>query len=408
MGLFDFWIKRTTETPKEQRNSGVLSDLIPDASSSSGVNINDSNIMTISGVYAAVRTYSDTISSMPIHLIKEDGGNKERQYENPLYTLVAKEPNKIMTSFNWRQMLMSQLILKGNSYWYIDYDTSTIRPKQLIYLNPDKVEPKIVRDLMFYEIEFSNGTKTSIDQSNILHFRGLGDEIKGKSIIDFAKDNLSLGKAAEDFGSKFFKNGASISGVYEHPGQLSDKAYENLKKSLQNRTSPMSEKHKVLILEEGMKFTQTSIPPDSAQFLETRKFSISDISRWFKLPPHILYDMEKATFNNMEQQDLNFIKHSILPYLVNIEQELNRKLLREDEKSNHYFKFNMEGMLRGDIEARSKAYQLFIQNGIMSPNEARSKEDLDPYDGGDNKFMPINIAPIINGTNQQQDGETNN
>ena len=158
-----------------------------------------------------------------------------------------------------------------------------------------------------------------------------------------------------------------------------------------------------MILEQGLKYMQTSVPPDSAQFLESRQFSISDIARWFKLPPHMIGDLENATFSNIEQQDLNFVKYSILPYVENMEQELNCKLFRENEQGTVYVNMNLEGLLRGDITTRVEAYQKLIQNGVMTPNEARSKEGMNPIDGLDNTWMNVAAAPIINGTNQQTD-----
>jgi HK97 family phage portal protein len=363
------------------------------APSKSGVQITKDNAMNISGVYAAVKLLSDSISSLPIHLIKESKDKKEKDYTNPLYKLVSKEPNKLMTSYTWRQIFMPHILLWGNAYAVIDWDKKTMRPKQLMPVHPSKVKVEVKKGIAIYTIQLEN-KEIVVDQSNIVHFRGLGDEIQGKSVIEYAKDNLGLGKAAEDFGSKFFSNGAAIGGIYEHPSQLSDKAYNNLQKSLERRAGGLSNSHKILILEEGMKFTTTSIPPNAAQFLETRKFSINDVARWFGVPPHMIADLERATFSNIEQQNLNFSQFSILPYVVLIEQELNRKLLREDEKESMYFKLNMDGLLRGDMQSRYTAYQIGIQNGIVNPNEVRRKEDLDAYEGGNDYFMAANISRI--------------
>lgn len=371
--------------------------------SKSGVLISKENAMTISGVYAAVKLLTDSLSSLPIHLLKETKDRKEKLYEHELYRLVAKEPSPLFTSFTWRQILFPHLLLWGNSYWVIDWDKRTMRPKQLIPVHPSKVQIEVRKGIAHYTLNLES-KKITVDQSNMLHFRGLGDEIEGKSVIDYAKDNLGLGKAAEDFGSKFFSNGASIGGIYEHPTQLSDTAYNNLQKSLERRAGGLTNSHKILILEEGMKFTQTTIPPNAAQFLETRKFSINDIARWFGVPPHMIADLERATFSNIEQQNLNFSQFSILPYVILIEQELNRKLLQESEKATMYFKMNMDGLLRGDMATRYAAYQVGIQNGIVSPNDVRRKEDLDPYDGGNDYFMASNIGRIKD-LNNNNDGK---
>ncbi len=402
MDLFN-WFRTSKVEQVEKRTDAMygFEDLV--APAKSGVQITKDNAMNISGVYAAVKLLSDSISSLPIHLIKESKEKKEKDYANPLYKLVSKEPNKLMTSYTWRQIFMPHILLYGNAYAVIDWDKKTMRPKQLMPVHPSKVEIEIKKGIAIYTIRLEEKTIT-IDQSNIVHFRGLGDEVKGKSVIEYAKDNLGLGKAAEDFGSKFFSNGAAIGGIYEHPSQLSDKAYNNLQKSLERRAGGLSNSHKILILEEGMKFTTTSIPPNAAQFLETRKFSINDVARWFGVPPHMIADLERATFSNIEQQNLNFSQFSILPYVVLIEQELNRKLLREDEKENMYFKLNMDGLLRGDMQSRYTAYQIGIQNGIVNPNEVRRKEDLDAYDGGNDYFMAANIGRIKD-LNNNKNGE---
>ena len=392
MDLFNWF--RTSKVEEVQTRTDVMhgfEDLV--APSKSGVQITKDNAMNISGVYAAVKLLSDSISSLPIHLIKESKDKKEKDYTNPLYKLVSKEPNKLMTSYTWRQIFMPHILLWGNAYAVIDWDKKTMRPKQLMPVHPSKVKVEVKKGIAIYTIQLEN-KEIVVDQSNIVHFRGLGDEIQGKSVIEYAKDNLGLGKAAEDFGSKFFSNGAAIGGIYEHPSQLSDKAYNNLQKSLERRAGGLSNSHKILILEEGMKFTTTSIPPNAAQFLETRKFSINDVARWFGVPPHMIADLERATFSNIEQQNLNFSQFSILPYVVLIEQELNRKLLREDEKESMYFKLNMDGLLRGDMQSRYTAYQIGIQNGIVNPNEVRRKEDLDAYEGGNDYFMAANISRI--------------
>jgi HK97 family phage portal protein len=402
MDLFKWF--RTSKVEEAEKRTDVMhgfEDFV--APAKSGVQITKDNAMNISGVYAAVKLLSDSISSLPIHLIKESKDKKEKDYTNPLYKIVAKEPNKLMTSYTWRQIFMPHILLYGNAYAVIDWDKKTMRPKQLMPVHPSKVEIEIKKGIAYYTIQLEE-KKITVDQSNIVHFRGLGDEIKGKSVIEYAKDNLGLGKAAEDFGSKFFSNGAAIGGVYEHPSQLSDKAYNNLQKSLERRAGGLSNSHKILILEEGMKFTTTSIPPNAAQFLETRKFSINDIARWFGVPPHMIADLERATFSNIEQQNLNFSQFSILPYVILIEQELNRKLLREDEKDTMYFKLNMDGLLRGDMESRYTAYQIGIQNGIVNPNEVRRKEDLDAYEGGNDYFMAANITKIKD-LNNKQNGE---
>jgi HK97 family phage portal protein len=368
----------------------------------SGRNITQGNALAIPAVYAAVRAITDAISSLPIHVMKDNGSTKIKDRKHPLYKLLNREPNDLMTISIFWQIVVPQILLYGNSYCIIEFAKGSFRPVSLLPVHPDMVEVEIKEGILWYTFKLEGGQKIYLDQSNVLHFRGLGDTVMGKSVIDYARENLGLGAAAEEFGSRFFGNGAAMTGILESDSALSDKAYTNLSNSFSDRHGGLANAHKPLILEEGLKYKTVSISPDQAQFLETRRFSIEDIARWFKIQPHKIGDLSRSTFSNIEQQDLNFVKESVLPYVISIEQELNRKLLREVEKDTVYFKMNLDGLLRGDIKTRSEAYKTFIQNGIMNPNEARAKEEMNPYDGGDSYFMPLNLAPIDeNGTNQQ-------
>lgn len=372
----------------------------------SGVSITKENSMTIAGVYTAVRVYTDAIASLPTHVISDTGEEKRKVSNHPVYSLVSRKPNSLMTNSVYWNVVIPQLLLWGNSYSIIEYQNGgSIRPISLMPVHPSKVKVHVLDGVLVYEFKIGD-KKIVLDQSNVVHFRGLGDEVQGKSVIEYAKDNLALGKASEDFGSKFFSNGANQSGILTTDQILNDKAITNLRASLERNHGGVTSSQKTMILEQGLKYQTTSVPPDSAQFLETRRFSIEDIARWFKLPPDKLADLTRATFSNLEQQDLNFVKHSILPLVINIEEELTRKLLREMEQNTTYIKKNLDGLLRGDIKTRYEAYQSGIQNGIISPNEARNKEGMNPYEGGDSKFMPLNLSPIdSNGTNQVQNEE---
>jgi len=380
--------------------SSAAWETIGSSSTKTGVTITKENSITLSGVYNAVQVYADSISSLPISIINESNGARVKDKDHPVYPLLAREPNALMTSFVYRQIIIPEILLWGNSYSIIEFQKGTQRPISLLPVHPSKVEVEIKDGLLWYTFNLEKG-KLILDQSNVLHFRGMGDNVMGKSVIDCARENLGLGKASEEFGSRFFGNGASMTGILESDKSLSDKAYTNLSNSFNNTNGGIANAMKPLILEEGLSWKPVSIPPDSAQFLETRRFSIEDIARWFNLPPHKLKDLTRATFSNIEEQDLNFVKESILPKVINIEQELNRKLLRENEKGSTFFHFNLDGLLRGDIKTRTEAYKNLMMVGAISPNEIRAKEEMNSYEGGDSKFMQLNAAPINKeGTNQ--------
>ena len=367
----------------------------------SGVKITKRNAMEIAAFYSGVRIITDAISSLPNQVIRVEGSSRTRDKEHQVYSLLAQKPNDLMTPYVFDQLMIPPLLIWGNAYAIIEFDPRTIRPIALLPVHPSRVKVEMIEGILWYTFRMDKGADIVLDQSNVIHYRGLGDIAQGKSVIDYASNNLGLGRAAEDFGATFFGNGANMHGVLESDKELSPKAIANLRESIDTIHGGISRSNKMLILEEGLTFNTTSIPPDKAQFLETRKFSVTDVARWLKLPPHLLADLEKATFTNIEQQDLNFVKLSILPWLINIEQENNRKLLREDEKGTIFTKKNLDGLLRGDIKSRTNAYKLMIQNGIMFPNEARAMEEMNPYEGGDSAWMPINIGPINEeGTNQ--------
>ena len=372
---------------------------------SSGVSITTENSMTIAGVYAAVRVITDAISQLPTHVVREVGNNIERDKKHPVFPLVSRQPNDLMTNFVFWQIMFPNVLLWGNAYAIIDFDPRTQRPISLLPVHPSMVTVSMRNGILMYTFRLEGGTEFTHDQSNVLHYRGLGDQLMGKSVIDLAKENLGLGKAAERFGSTFFGNGTNMNGVLTTDSSLSDKARTNISASISSSNGGLSNSNKLLLLEEGLKFQTTSIPPDSAQFLETRKFSIPDISRWFKVAPHKIADLERATFSNIEEQDLNFVKETILPWVIMIEQEDNRKLLREDEKNTLSIKKNLDGLLRGDIKTRYEAHKVGIQNGFMTPNEARKKENMNPIDGLDTTWMQLNTAPVVDGTNQQSKEE---
>ena len=374
--------------------------------SKSGVTITKETSLTLSSVYNAVQVYADAISSLPISIITEKNGNREKDKNHPVYPLLSREPNSLMTSFVYRQIIIPQILLWGNSYSIIEFKNGSLRPVSILPVHASKVEVEIKDGVLWYTFNLDSG-KIVLDQSNVLHFRGMGDNVMGKSVIDVAQENLGLAKASEEFGSRFFGNGASMTGVLQSDKELSDKAYNNLKNSFNDSNGGLANASKPLILEEGLKWQPVSIPPNNAQFLETRRFSVEDIARWFNLPPHKLKDLTRATFSNIEEQDLNFVKESILPKVINIEQELNRKLLRETEKKDTFFHFNLDGLLRGDIKTRTESYKNLMAVGAISPNEIRAKEEMNSYVGGDSKFMQLNAAPINEqGTNQVEPEET--
>jgi len=372
--------------------------------SSAGKNVNERSAMQMTAVYSCVRILAEAVAGLPLHLYryKEDGG-KERAIDNNLYHLLHDEPNKEMSSFIFRETLMTHLLLWGNAYAEIIRNGKG-EVVALYPLMPNKmqVDRDENGDLYYIYTRSSDEAKTMegvtvyLTPRDVLHIPGLGfDGLVGYSPIAMAKNAIGLAIATEEYGAKFFANGAAPSGVLEHPGTIKDPS--RLRENWNSTFGGSANSGKVAVLEEGMKYTPISISPEQAQFLETRKFQIDEIARIFRVPPHMVGDLEKSSFSNIEQQSLEFVKYTLDPWVIRWEQSLSRSLLNEDEKRKYFFKFNLEGLLRGDYESRMSGYATARQNGWMSANDIRELENLDKIpaeDGGDLYLINGNMLPL--------------
>jgi HK97 family phage portal protein len=259
-----------------------------------------------------------------------------------------------------------------------------------------------------YEIQLDGGSKW-FPRSKILHLAGLGfDGFQGYSPVAMARKSIGLGMAMETFGAEFFGQGTHPGVVVSHPGRLGPEAHTNLRKDLTDKYSGLGQAHRLMLLEEGMKIEKIGIPPEDSQFLQSRQFQVPEIARWFNLPPHKLKDLSKSSFNNIESEQISFVTDSILPWLVRLEQAYNAQLLTDAQRYNRklYFKHVVEGLLRGDASSRADFYTKMFQIGAMSINEIREKEDLNPVDGGDVHFVPLNMTTLENAGKEPVEPET--
>lgn len=372
--------------------------------SSAGKNVNERSAMQMTAVYSCVRILAEAVAGLPLHLYryKEDGG-KERAIDNNLYHLLHDEPNKEMSSFIFRETLMTHLLLWGNAYAQIIRNGKG-EVVALYPLMPNKMQVDRNENGELYYIytrssdeeKTMEGVTVYLTPRDVLHIPGLGfDGLVGYSPIAMAKNAIGLAIATEEYGAKFFANGAAPSGVLEHPGTIKDPS--RLRENWNSTFGGSANSGKVAVLEEGMKYTPISISPEQAQFLETRKFQIDEIARIFRVPPHMVGDLEKSSFSNIEQQSLEFVKYTLDPWVIRWEQSLSRALLNEDEKRKYFFKFNLEGLLRGDYESRMSGYAVARQNGWMSANDIRELENMDKIpaeDGGDLYLINGNMLPL--------------
>ena len=412
-GLF-----RSRDAPRNSTSGSAYRFLM--GNSTSGKRVNERSAMQMTAVYSCVRILSEAVAGLPLHLYQyTDKSSKEKAVDNPLYFLLHDEPNTEMTSFVFRETLMTHLLLWGNAYSQIIRNGKG-EVVGLYPLMPDRMT--VNRDekgRLYYEyMVSSDDAKTLKDGTvrlspyDVLHIPGLGfDGLVGYSPIAMAKNAIGLAIAAEEYGSKFYANGATPSGILEYPGTV--KEPDKVRESWNAGFGGSSNAHKIAVLEEGMKYTPISISPNEAQFLETRKFQINEIARIFRVPPHMVGDLEKSSFSNIEQQSLEFVKYTLEPWLVRWEQAMQRSLIPQDDKSKYFIKFNVDGLLRGDYQSRMQGYATARQNGWMSANDIRELENLDRIpaeDGGDlylinGNMMPLSMSGAAYGKEENQNEE---
>lgn len=352
----------------------------------SGKPVNERTAMQTTAVYACVRILAEAVASLPLHVYEyQDDGGKKLVHDHPLYYLLHDEPNPEMTSFVFRETLMSHLLIWGNAYAQIIRDGAG-RVLGLYPLLPDKMDVQRDDKGNIYYVYSRNSDENPmfkeygnirLKAEDVLHIPGLGfDGLIGYSPIAMAKNAVGMTLACEEYGASFFANGANPGGVLEHPGVLKDPS--KVRESWNSVYRGVSNAHKIAVLEEGMKYQQIGIPPEEAQFLETRKFQVNEIARLYRIPPHMVGDLDKSSFSNIEQQSLEFVKYTLDPWVIRWEQSLQRSLLLPGEKGKYFIKLNVDGLLRGDYQSRMNGYAVGRQNGWFSANDIREMENMNP------------------------------
>ena len=401
MGLFSN-IFKARDKPQNRTTGSNYSFFF--GGTTSGKPVNEHTAMQMTAVYSCVRILAEAVAGLPLHLYKYNAsGGKEKALSHPLYFVLHDEPNPEMSSFVFRETLMTHLLLWGNAYAQIIRNGKG-EVIALYPLMPNRMS--VDRDssgALYYtytryseEAPTMNGMTVTLRPSEVLHIPGLGfDGLVGYSPIAMAKNAIGMAIACEEYGAKFFANGAAPGGVLEHPGTIKDP--QKVRDSWNAAYQGSSNSHRVAVLEEGMKYQPIGISPEQAQFLETRKFQINEIARIFRVPPHMVGDLEKSSFSNIEQQSLEFVKYTLDPWVIRWEQAISRALLRPDEKKLYFAKFNVDGLLRGDYVSRMNGYATARQNGWMSANDIRELENLDripPELGGDLYLINGNMTKL--------------
>lgn len=344
--------------------------------------------LKLSTVWACVTLLADSISCLPVHLFEKTQEGRETVLSNKGLRCL-NNPNSYLSRYDVLHHIMVSVNLWGNAYVQIIRDHYAV-PVKLKLLMPYNVEPYLTdNDVLMYSVA-SGGM---VESSDMIHVKGLTlNGYKGKSPITVHAENLLLTKNATDYGAKFFKDGGNIEGVFSVPNELSDKSFDRLKSTMQESYYGMKNAHRPMLLESGMKYDRLNIPLNDAQFLDTRTFQKEEIASIFRVPPHLIGDLTKSSYNTNELMGQEYVTYSLLPWAVKIESELRRKLLREDEQELLYFKFNMNSLMRADSKSRSEYYKNLNLIGVLSPNEIRELEDMNGYKGGEKYYVQQNMT----------------
>ena len=367
----------------------------PGRDSKAGVTVTHDKALSATTVFQAVRLISETLATVPLKLYRADGRVKEPARDHRVYRLLHDEPNEEQTAAEFREMLLGWAVMAGTGYAHIVRNNGG-QPMELWPIPKYRVRPNRIRDgTLEYEVTVPSGAPRTVKREDMLVLRGFSlNGVLGEDAIHRMREAFGLTLATEEFGSKFFGQGATISGAVEHPQTLTPGAADNLRKQLNAEHSGLEKSHRIMLLQEGMKFTPGGITPEQGQMLETRKFQVTEVARAFNIPPNMLMDLERATFSNVEQQFIQFVTISLRPWAVRLEQAAKKRLLTDTEKGRYTIVHSMEGLLRGDSETRSQFYQSLFQVGALSPNDILELEDMNPVEGGDQRFVPLNMVPL--------------
>ena len=390
--MFSLASKRSS-VYEEIGDAGALSKLWARfAGTTAGVPVTEDSSLQHLAVWSCVDFISSTLAQLPVQLFATADGNAER-LGGPLANLVRNEPNMHMTAFRLVQLMQAQALLHGNAYAWIERNAS-FQPAAIWPVSPGKCRPKLVQNrTLVYEVRVEGLGALEVPPLDIIHIPGFGyDGLEGLSAIRYARETIGMGMAATEFGAAFFGRGANSSMVITHPGDLGPEAAARLAAQMDKTYGGIVNAMKTIVLDDGMKMERVSIPPEEAQFIETRKMNRGEIAGLFRVPPMFIGDFERATWSNAEQSDIFVAKYTLASWIRRWEDELCRKLLSQRQKAaGVYFQFNLNALLRGDIKARSEFYRV-MKEGVMTPNEIREKEDLPRLPGFDLPMVPANMS----------------
>ncbi len=372
-----------------------IGDFYNSIKSLAGIPVNPKTSMSLSVYYACIRNIAEDVGKLPLIVYKRLDQGKERATIHPVYKLLHESPSTLMTSQSLRETITHWALGWGNGYAAITWNMGNV--PELHPVHPSRVKPlrsKTNPNEVIYEVKNNDNTSDYINQKDMIHIHGLGTNgITGYSILNFAAESVGLGIAAQAFGATFFGNGANAGTVIQYPGEMGEKAYGRLRESWAEKYVGVQKSHKPIILEEGATFERLSIPPNEAQFLETREFNVEDICRWFRMPIHKVQHHKRAQgWSTIDASNTDYITDTLLTWLIRWEQEIQRKLFPGSEE--FFAEHLVTALLRGDMKTRATFYRIQFMNGALSPNDIRRAENMNPVAGGDQYFVPANMKQL--------------
>lgn len=408
--------------PKEQETrSGVsaasvdqwFADFISGGPKVAGVHVTPENALTISAVYACNRILSNTIASLSLGLFRRlPNGDIEPVEDSPEYNAVCVEPHDLYTSYTWRSTSQLHLGMSGNAYSRLYFDRNG-RVNKIRLINGTAC-PFLYQGKLFYKV---NDAETegifqsyTLPASEVLHIKNISDDgLIGKSPITVARQTVGMALAANKYAASMYAQGGTMRGFVEHPQKLKEGQIAEIRKAFLQVMSDYENTGGIGVLSDGMKFSRVSLSPKDAQFIETHQLTIQDISRYYGVPLHMIGDLTRATFSNIEHQAIEYTTHTVRPIVKNWEAELNRRVLRKSDQNRLFFRFNLDSLLRGDTASRAEFYTKLFNIGAISPDEVRAHENMNMIDGGHGKkhYRPLNMVGLDEETETPNDQEDN-
>jgi HK97 family phage portal protein len=373
-----------------------LIDMFGGYQSKAGVNVTEDTAIKVVAVFACVRLLSEQIASLPLHLYKKSKSGKEKAYDHPLYTVLNDIPNPEQTAFEFWQMMMVNMLLTPDGFAEIVRDgAGNITELWPIPSNRVVVDRNPRTFELMYRVTFEDGTYDTLYPENMLHVKGMRiARMQGYKPIELARELVGLSIAAEEFAGAYFANGAHPSGIIEYADKLKGEALTEYKKEMRGAWAGLGNKHRLMLLEAGSKFTKIVTPPNEAQMLETRKHEVIEAARFFNVPPHKIMDMERATFNNIEELNTSFAQDTLVPWCIRIRQSVFKDLLTPWERKKHFAEHNLGALMRGNMESRYTSYAVARNWGWLNVNEIRELENMNGIgEDGDIYLQPLNMVP---------------